>query len=155
MGQTIDYGAPAGVARFALFQKGPWKVTQFLMEWLTYCVNPTTTTFDRSVLGAEVPGFIEHRTEQAIMSNLAHKYHIELHREACQSGNGSSRDRHLYQQLFVQHDDDVEHVTAPVQGSAFANIDSTDCLCVETIQGDRFLTHHLDCPVHGRVSTKR
>lgn len=153
MGQPTDYRAPAGVARFMVFQQGPWKVTQFLMEWLTYCVNPTTTTFDPSRLGAEVPGFIEHRTEQAIMSNLAHKYDIALHREACQSGNGAARDWDLYPQLFLQHDND-DHVTAPVHGSAFANIGSPDCLCVETVQGDRFFTPHVNCPLHGRTACR-
>jgi hypothetical protein len=71
----------AGVARFMLFQKGPWRPYQFLMEWLTYCINPRATTFDPSVLGAEDEGFIEHRTEQAIMSLLAYKYGYPLHPE--------------------------------------------------------------------------
>ncbi len=76
-----DTALDAGVARFMLFQKGPWKPRQFLMEWLTYCVNPRATTFDPIVLGAEDRGFVEHRTEQAIMSLLAYKYGYPLHPE--------------------------------------------------------------------------
>ena len=95
----------AGVARFMLFQKGKWKATQFLMEWLTYCVNPLSTTFDKSILVKnEHPLFQEHRTEQAIMTNLAHKYKLELYREADQTGEISSRHRDLYPRLFTQAD---------------------------------------------------
>lgn len=90
------------VARFFLFQKGPWKPQQFLMEWLTYCVNPYATTFDPSVIGPEVPAFREHRCEQAILTNLAHKYGYKLYREACQYGESVPEDRDLYPQLFCQ-----------------------------------------------------
>ncbi len=72
----------AGVARFMLFKKGPWITKQFLAEWLTYCINPLATTFDPSILGPEVEGFVEHRTEQAIMTLLAYKYALTLHPEA-------------------------------------------------------------------------
>lgn len=122
MGQGEDFNAPAGVARFMLFEKGPWRTTQFIMEWLTYCVNPYANTFDRSVDG-ERSDFIEHRAEQAIMTNLAHKYGIPLHREACGAGEGIDRDRHLYGQLFVQLNDDTEHVTSEPVGSAYFNVE--------------------------------
>ena len=72
MGQDVAFPyAQAGVARFMLFQRGPWRTSQFLAEWLTYCVNPLANTFDKSCYGAEHPEFIEHRAEQAIMTNLA------------------------------------------------------------------------------------
>ena len=122
----VDRFAPmdqqAGVARFMLFQRGPWKSTQFLMEWLAYCVNPLANTFDLSVLGPERPEFVEHRAEQAIMTNLAHKYGLRLYREACEAGNGSARDRELYWQLFTQVNDDVAHVSFEPVGSSFFNV---------------------------------
>ncbi len=123
MGQDVAryYDVPAGVARFMLFQKGPWSATQFLMEWLTYCVNPLATTFDPSILADERPGFIEHRTEQAILTNLAHKYGLRLYREADASGNGSARDRDLYGQLFQQFNRESKVSADPV-GSAYFNI---------------------------------
>lgn len=114
--------AQAGVARFMLFQKGPWKAEQFLMEWLTYTVNPLCNTFDVSTF--EHPGFIEHRAEQAIMTNLAHKYGLKLYREACQAGNGIDRDRDLYGLLFEQVDQDTTHVTAEPLGSRFQNVEA-------------------------------
>ncbi len=115
------YEAEAGVARFMLFQKGPWRAKQFLMEWLTYCVNPIATTFDPSVLAPEVAGFEEHRTEQAIMTNLAHKYRLKLYREACELGNSFPEDKELYPQLFSQMNP-WGNKTAPCVGSKFRNV---------------------------------
>lgn len=120
MGQTPQPDRLAGVARFLLFQKGPWRTTQFLMEWLTYCVNPRATTFDASVLHLEDPAFIEHRAEQAILTNLAHKYGLPLHREACQAGNGAAREWDRYGQLFQQVDR-LDKTTTPPEGSAYGN----------------------------------
>jgi Glycosyl transferases group 1 len=112
------HAAEAGVARFMLFQKGSWRARQFLMEWLTYCVNTLATTFDPSVLAGEVAGFVEHRTEQAIMTNLAHKYGLRLYREACELGNSFPEDKDLYPQLFSQLNP-WDNKTAPCQGSRF------------------------------------
>ncbi len=120
---------PAGVARFMVFQKGHWRTTQFLMEWMTYCVNPLANTFDPSVLAPENEGFIEHRTEQAMMTNLAYKYGIPLHREACDAGeyptaDGQHRDdRQSYGQLFQQINPHKVKVTSEVlEGSKYRNV---------------------------------
>ncbi len=93
-----------GCARFMLFQKGPWKVQQFLMEWLTYAINPLATTFDASqfAYSAGTSELHEHRTEQAIMTNLAYKYGHKLYREACQNAATQPEDQDLYPQLFTQ-----------------------------------------------------
>lgn len=91
-----------GVARFMLFQKGPWQVQQFLMEWLTYSINPVATTFEPSFLRGDPVNFHEHRTEQAIMTNLAYKYGHKLYREACQNAATQPEDQELYPQLFTQ-----------------------------------------------------
>lgn len=116
------YEAEAGVARFMLFQKGQWRAQQFLMEWLTYCVNPLATTFDPSILADEPEGFVEHRTEQAIMTNLAHKYGFKLYREACELGNAFPEDKALFPQLFSQSNP-WGNKTAPCVGSRFRNVD--------------------------------
>lgn len=92
----------AAVARFMLFQRGTWRVKQFLSEWLAYCVNPLATTFDESALAPEFPDLHEHRTEQAILSVLALKYGIPLYREACQFGKDQPENQELYPQLFEQ-----------------------------------------------------
>ncbi len=107
--------AQAGVARFMAFRSGGWKERQFLYEWLTYCVNPYATTFDPPQewrgMGAigelahpEHSNFNQHRTEQAILTNLAHKYQYPLHREACQTGQDHLGWPGNYPQLFVQVD---------------------------------------------------
>lgn len=119
---NMPHDAPHGVARFMLFQKGPWLPQQFLMEWLTYCINPSATSFlrDHDRLQPEIEEFKEHRTEQAIMSNLCHEYGLKLYREACQWGEGCPDDRELYPQTFVQ-----EGAVGPrtLAGSAFRNMD--------------------------------
>lgn len=142
------YDVQAGVARFMLFQKGKWKATQFLMEWLTYCVNPLATTFDKSTLSTEPIGFKEHRTEQAIMTNLAHKYGIKLYREADQCGEPgyctpeqTKLDRDLYPQLFRQDNPlDAKYggykfTSAPI-GSEYFNIEE---------RKPRYLHYNLYC----------
>jgi hypothetical protein len=115
---------PAGVARFMLFQKGSWRVQQFLSEWLTYCINPYATTFEESEIASEYPELHEHRTEQAIMTILAHKYGLHLYREACEFGNGALADgveADLYGQLFRQVGD--TGAKDDFSGSRFRNMD--------------------------------
>ena len=126
MKNLADKQSRAGVARFMLFEKGPWKSTQFLMEWMTYCINPMATTFDSSVLiEKEEPEFKEARAEQAIMTNLAHKYNLELYREADEGAGSSTRNFDLYKQVFTQNNPNCcGNKTQDVgNGSVFRNID--------------------------------
>jgi len=111
--------ADHAVARFMLFEKGPWRNQQFLMEWLTYCVNPTATTFDESVLGPELEGFKESRSEQAIFTLLALKYGHKLHREACQFGHTQPEDQDIYPTLFHQ---EGRKAAQTLEGSKFRNV---------------------------------
>jgi len=103
-----DYLAPgvaAGCARWAAFKVGPYKPQQLLYEWLTFSINPMTTTFEPSILGPEPEGMQEHRTEQAVLSLLAHKYGYTLWREADQDGlafRGQPGEPGEYGQLFEQ-----------------------------------------------------
>jgi hypothetical protein len=113
------YDTQHAVARFMLFQKGPWHVEQFLMEWLSYCINGAATTFNRSVLRSELDGHTEHRTEQAILSLLAHKYGHKLYREACDFGEPSPEDKDLYPTLFKQVHSTKAKGTVP---SRFRNV---------------------------------
>jgi hypothetical protein len=110
----IDDDAWQGCARFALFECGDWLAEQILMEWLTYSVNPLANTFSPSVLGGELPEFVEHRCEQAILTNLAYKHGVPLMPEA---------DSELG--IFLQENDRPDndrHVTAPVEGSRWRNV---------------------------------
>lgn len=50
---------------------------RFVTEWLSYCEVPALITNDPNVLGKpNLPGFVEHRWNQSIMTNLAIKYNI-------------------------------------------------------------------------------
>ena len=89
-------------ARFALFEAGNYRAKQFLMEWLAYCLNPLCVGLAPSVLAPEYPEYNEHRSDQSILTNLAHKYRCKLYREADQFGAGADRDRELYGTVFHQ-----------------------------------------------------
>ncbi len=83
-------------------------------------MNPLATTFDRSVLRTDSPLLHEHRTEQAIMTNLAHKYGHKLYREACQFGATQPEDQELYPQLFEQVG--CHAYVKSLEGSAYRNV---------------------------------
>ncbi len=100
-------------ARFMAFRAGYWPARQLLMEWLTYSLNPLANTFDESRINdpclddkhlVEYSELREPRCEQAILTNLAHRYGVRLYREACQAGLSQPEDKELYGQLFVQFD---------------------------------------------------
>lgn len=75
------------VARFVLFQKGgAFPAEEFIGQWLGFTANPMVNTFEPSILGPDYPGFREARCEQAVLGNLAVKYGVKLHREACEFG---------------------------------------------------------------------
>lgn len=76
----------AGCARFMLFQKSDRSI-RFLKEWLYWASQIKCNTFDESEILQEYPDLQQHRAEQAILTNLAHRYEIPLHREADDSGN--------------------------------------------------------------------
>ncbi len=111
--------SPTAVARFMLFQKSAPLVDTFLAEWQYYCLDPVCQTFEASVMAPEHPGFREHRVEQAIFTNLCHKYGIKLYREACAFGNEHQQDWDLYPQLFVQRDPGRPK---SMSGSRFRNV---------------------------------
>lgn len=115
MGDLEVVDVEAGCARFCAFRKGghesygsggwiqDWKERQFLAEWLAYSVNRLANTKDTRLPPQPGHAFHEHRDEQAIMTNLVHKYGYKLHRECDQTGEDptwSNRDRELYPQLF-------------------------------------------------------
>lgn len=121
---AVETDSQHAVARFMLFREGVWRAEQFLMEWLTYCLNPLATTFAPSKLAgsAEWREFQQHRTEQAILSLLAHKYGCHLYREADAFGNAAlaqGKDD-WYGQLFVQEGMRLDVTGTP--GSRFRNV---------------------------------
>lgn len=100
----------------------------FLQEWYKHCLNIDNTTFDFPPVekyGPENPELHQHRTEQAIMTNMALKRGWRLWREACQFGevhDDGPQDREAFGQLFFQ---DGSHSWGPPPirpGSYFRNI---------------------------------
>lgn len=103
MGQDTDRYRMAlgGCARFVLVRKGDYKALQFLYEWQTYCLNPYANTRQAGIgtrYEANSTVFVEHRTDQAILTNLAHKYGYKLYQEASQ---GSGHTPQYFEQVHV------------------------------------------------------
>lgn len=111
--------AGTAVARFMLFQKGAPGIAEFLAEWQEWCLDPICQTFEPSVLAPEHPGFREHRTEQAIYTNLVHRKGLKLYREACEFGAKCPQDWDLYPQLFSQV---YEGGMKSLNGSRYRNV---------------------------------
>lgn len=117
------------VARFICFEKGALGLDHFLNKWQKFCLDPLATTFEPSVLGPELDGlphtdgpqgnFREHRTEQAIFTNLVTERGWKLYREACGFGKDCPQDWDLYPQLFEQRDLGRPKTLA---GSAYRNV---------------------------------
>lgn len=132
MGEDTEeaYSAPHSCGRFQLFQKGSWIVQQVLYEWLTYSLNPLCQVSDfrtedgavPSEYGEELPEFHRHSAEQSVLTLLAHKYGIKLHRVPCQYGwpapPGFEAD--TYPQLF--HQEYCMGDRADLSGSRFRNV---------------------------------
>ena len=60
----------------------------FLNEWLQYCQDRAAITDDPNVCGkGELPGYLQHRWDQSILSVLAAKYKTETFRNPTMWGN--------------------------------------------------------------------
>ncbi len=123
MGMDSSYwrNKQAGVARFMLFKKGekvndfqfhgaPMDLSEYdqsntewwVRTWLMHTCHPLANTFDKSILGEEYPDLKEARCEQAILTNIAHRQFVPLHRECDQWGNDFKKDfpNDTYGQIF-------------------------------------------------------
>ena len=96
-------GREHACGRFQLFRAGGWRVKQFLMEWLVYSVNPMCQIVAPSKYGPDHSSYARHSNEQSVLTLLAHKYGVPLHREACQFGwPHTPHKTDAYPQLFHQ-----------------------------------------------------
>jgi hypothetical protein len=74
-------------ASFALFCRTE-KSLSFLNTWISFCCDERVSTDIHNELGKKnLPGFIEHRWDQSILSILAKKSNVILHRMPSQFGN--------------------------------------------------------------------
>jgi hypothetical protein len=60
---------------------------RLVTEWLEWCCRPGTLTDAPSTLGEELPGFTEHRHDQALLGLLLKKHGIEAYRNPSIWGN--------------------------------------------------------------------
>jgi hypothetical protein len=112
---------PHVCGRFLVIQKGSDRARQFIEDWLKWVCVPDANTVLPSHLAPEYPEYVEHRSDQSVLTNLAHKYELRLFREACSFGNSSDKDKNLYPQLFEQlggHN----FAPSPCVGSQFRNV---------------------------------
>lgn len=80
------YG-PHADASISLFRKGE-RATHFVEEWLRYGSNANILTdLPNSTTLPNVEGYRDHRYDQSILSLLAQKFKINLHRVPSQFGN--------------------------------------------------------------------
>ena len=128
----------AGVARFMVFKKGAVVATHdhvhdvsvsitseaFCTEWLDCSCDERKSTFKKSSIYEEYGDLKEHRTEQAMLTNLGHKYGVMLHREADQWGNGYEKDfpYDTYGQIFESTGVYSYDPSGNRHGSSFRNV---------------------------------
>lgn len=74
-------------ASFTVLLKTP-RALGFIHEWFLYCCQPQLLTDAPNVCGLlNVPGFIEHRHDQSVLSLLATRENLKLFRHPSQQGN--------------------------------------------------------------------
>lgn len=113
-------GLSHACGRFQLFRP-TFLAAQFLAEWWAYSVNPMCQTVTLSKYGKDAEIYHRHSNEQSVLTLLAHKYGIPLHREACQFGwPATTHPEDTYPQLFHQ-----EYCTGDrndLSGSSYRNV---------------------------------
>ncbi len=126
-----DGDGPHACGRFSLWQKGSFIARQMLAEWWAYSINRECTLWDGSRLTdlggnacGDPPEYYRHSTEQSVLSNLAIKYGIPLHRAPDQGGYPlvpGAKDAELYPvQLFEQKW--CEGDRSDLSGSSYRNV---------------------------------
>jgi hypothetical protein len=97
-------------AAHCLFTKTPENI-EFLKEWLRYTTDrraiwDTIPPMPNRTSNPNLPGFLEHRYDQAILSLLSVKYGRELYRDPTQFGIAEVNNfpNSPYGQLFYQYD---------------------------------------------------
>jgi hypothetical protein len=114
--------------RFQLFQQGPLIVEQFLAEWQAYSLNKRCQFHEGSAelfRDFDDTSFIRNSCEQSVLSLLAHKYDLPLHRTPDQNGwpvahDGTYKPDDKYPQLFIQ--DGRRGDTSDLSGSRYRNV---------------------------------
>lgn len=85
--KPIYWNAVKVIATILVVRKCPF-VHSFLSEWLHYCQDRAAITNDPNQYGRnDLPGYLQHRWDQSILSVLAAKYNLETYRNPTLWGN--------------------------------------------------------------------
>jgi hypothetical protein len=72
---------------FQVYKKSPLSV-KFVTDWLMYAQDERILTDMKNLMGKDnLEGFVEHRHDQSILTNLAIRNNIEMFRDPTQRGN--------------------------------------------------------------------
>lgn len=130
------YSARHACGRFQCFQNRPLNEA-FLKLWMAWSLCPDCQFSDTMEMkraldrgdggnraGIQLPEFFRHSAEQSVLTLLAKKWDIPLHREACQfgwpPGAGCGLPEDSYPQLFVQEGTTLDK--RDVSGSRYRNV---------------------------------
>lgn len=114
--------AEAGCSTYVLFQKpmmaSSSRPMQLLWEWFSYCHNPLANPLRQTgrLSLPEYPDFKEHRFDQSILTNLAHKYGYRLYPMA---ENGGELYPAMFHQIYAKT---MEPTAGQGRGSMFRNV---------------------------------
>jgi hypothetical protein len=124
-----DYGhfkaSMIACGRFQLFQNGWPTLRWFLEEWQRFSLDPACMFHEGSARGGDDASFVRNSCEQSVLSLLAAKQTIPLHRNPDQSGwpvawDGKYKPQDAYPQLFIQ--DGARGNVADRSGSRYRNV---------------------------------
>jgi len=92
--EPIFYEAQVVDASFMVLMKNS-SVNNFIAEWLKSCRDPRILTDQPNTSGLpNLPGFIDHRHDQSVLSILVKRGNFELFRDPSQFGNHAKRPEH-------------------------------------------------------------
>jgi hypothetical protein len=109
------HNAPMASASCLLLVKSN-RSRDFVAEWLESCADPRVLTDSDNNCGlANLPGFVDHRHDQAVLSLLAARHGLELFRSPTQFGNHGKPPafRQPGEWLLHPYDDPVIYTNSP------------------------------------------
>lgn len=106
-------------AAFMLFRKTKFTM-HFLSRWLQYCQSERVLTDLPNEAGKDdLPGFVDHRHDQSVISLLAEKYHINLYRKPSHSCSVVLPLKNLHtKQFFTKKPVLHKHLAIPAYAAA-------------------------------------
>jgi hypothetical protein len=121
MGMVPQPETQHACGRFQLFRAGWPLFTSFMRAWQRYSLEPECQFHEGSQRLEDAPNFMRHSAEQSVLSLLALKYSIPLHRTPDQNGWPVAEGKEdWYPQIFVQ--EGTRGDVRDFSGSRFRNV---------------------------------